>query len=321
MKKLFILFIILTNIYKSYSCSCSHKKITQKKYDNYSLIFIGEIVEIEDCDTRGYQEFTFRIEQIFKGQTTKFVSGFNNCGGVCNYSYKLGQKWLVYSNPKHGLIKDQQACNQSIIIFNDENEWLNKNDYNIYKKELKFEVDFLQTRKTKDSKIVYFQFTTYIPFLKNIFILGVIILFFLLCFKLKIKLLPYSIGLGIISGSFYYLLLINFLFPKLMKPVIIHIILILSFLLISNIIYLTWVKDKFNFKKSFVYNYLSYISFIITTIYMIISTEHSQEIVYSNVFNKYFFFIIGIGIFFSLFSATFLYGIKNIRLKIKKGNM
>lgn len=218
MKKSFFIFFLSLSIYKSYSCSCTHYKITQEIYDNYSLIFTGEIVEVEDCDNFGYQKFTFQIEQVFKGQTTKFISGLNNCGGVCNFLYKKGQKWLVYSNPNpngYGLINDSNACNQSIPIHNNENEWLSVNEYNSYKKNLQFEIDFLKNRKIKDSKIVNFQFIKFIPFLKNILILGIILSLFLLCFKLEFKILPYSFGLGIISAIFYYLLLKHFLFPDL----------------------------------------------------------------------------------------------------------
>ena len=96
MKRLLFIFFLLLNASKSYSCSCSHKKMTQEEYDNYSLIFIGEIIEVEDCDDRGYQEFTFEIEQVFKGQITKIVSGFNNCGGVCNNLYKTWSKMVNF---------------------------------------------------------------------------------------------------------------------------------------------------------------------------------------------------------------------------------
>ena len=178
MKKLLFIFFLLLNTYKSYSCSCGHKKITQEEYDNYSLIFIGEIIEVEDCDNKGYQEFTFKIEQILKGQTTKFVSGFNNCGGVCNNLYKRGQKWLIYSNPEYGLINDQYACNPSIIIALEENKVLIGPDYYVSKQDWEFEINFLQNRINKDVKIVNFQFIKIIPLLKQIFILGLLFLFF-----------------------------------------------------------------------------------------------------------------------------------------------
>lgn len=317
MKKLFFIFLLLISIYKSYSCSCNHKKVTQEIYDNYSLIFMGEIIEVEDCDNLGFQKFTFEIEQIFKGQTTKFVSGYNNCGGVCNFLYLKGQKWLVYSNPnEYGLINDSDACNQSIIIHQSENKWLSENDYNNFKESLKIEIDFLKSRKTKDSKIVNFQFIKFIPFLKNIFIVGVIILLFLLGFKT----LSYSIGLGIISGILYYSLIKNFLFPKLIGFKIIHITLIFSFMLISNFIYFISTKDKIRFKKTIIYNCFSYVSIIITTVYMIFSNEH-QKIEYDENFYKPFFLIISIGIPFSFFVTIILLVGKNILLKIKKGRI
>lgn len=315
MKRLLIIFFTLLNIYSTFGCSCIHKKITQKEYDKYSLIFIGEIVEVEDCDNKGYQEFTFEIEKIYKGQTTKFISGFNNCGGVCNYSYKLGQKWLVYSNPEYGLVNDQYACNPSIVIALEENEVLIGKDYNISKQDWNFEIDFLQSRITKDVKIINFQFIKIVPLLKKSFILGLIVLFFLFCFKFKLKLLQYSIGFGIISGIFYYLLLNTDLFQKLNKYKIIIIFLVFIFLLVTNFIYLTWTKDKLNFKKSFTFSYLTYATTLITTIYMIILNEH-QKMEFNTSFYKIFFIVLGIGLFFSLFVALFFE--KNIRMKIKK---
>ncbi|OSY87804.1 hypothetical protein WH52_10295 [Tenacibaculum holothuriorum] len=321
MKKLFFIFFLLLNTYNSYSCSCKHKKITQEIYDTYSLIFTGEIIDVEDCDNLGYQKFTFEVEQIFKGQTTKFISGYNNCGGVCNFLYKKGQKWLVYSTPNaYGLINDSYACNQSIIIYSSENELLSKNDFNNYKEALKFEFDFLKIRKTKDSKIVNFQLIKLIPLLKNIFIFCLITLFLFLCYRLKIKLLPYSIGIGIINGFFYYFLISKFLFPKLMGFKIIHITLIFAFLFILNLIYLTLLKEKLNFKQSFIYNYVSYISIVITTFYMIFLNLH-QEVEYNKDFYKAFSFIIGIGIVFSLITTIVKLIGKNILLKIKKNSI
>ena len=316
MKKLLVLFFILLNTYNSFGCSCSHKKITQKEYDEYSLIFIGEIVEVEDCDNKGYQEFTFEIEQIFKGQATKFVSGFNNCGGVCNYSYKLGQKWLVYSNPEYGLINDQYACNSSVAIALEKNKVLIGTDYNISKQDWEFEVGFLQSRITKDVKIVNFQFIKIVPLLKKIFILGALILFFLLSYKFKLKLLSYSIGLGIIGGLLYYLLISLYLFQKLKSLRIIHVFVVFGFLLISNFIYLISTKSKLTFKKSFVFNYVTYISFVITIIYTVITNEH-QKIEFNTFHYKGFLIILGIGILFSLFVALIFESY--MRLKIKKG--
>lgn len=321
MKKLFFIFFLSLTIYKSYSCSCAHDKITQEIYSNYSLIFTGEIVEVEDCDNLGYQKFTFEIEQIFKGQTTKLISGYNNCGGVCNFLYEKRQKWLVYSNPnKYGLINDSDACNQSIIIHRSENKWLSGKDYVNYKKNLNFEIDFLKSRKTKNSEIINFQFKQYIPFLKNIFILGVILSIFLLCFKLNIKTLPYSVGLGIINGILYYTLVKNFLFPKLMDYRTIHILLIFSFILISTFIYFISTKEKLRLKKLIIYSYCSYISTVITTIYVIFTNNH-QEVEYNVNFYKALLFLIGIGILFSLFVTIFILIGKKIQLKIRKGSI
>lgn len=303
MKRLFFIFFLLLNIYTSYGCSCSHREMTQKEYDKYSLIFIGEIIEVEDCDNKGYQKFIFEIEQIFKGQTTKSISGFNNCGGICNYSYKVGQKWLVYSNPEYGLINDQHACNPSIAIALKKNEVLIGTDYNISKQNWEFEIGFLQSRVTKDVKIVNFQFVKIVPLLKNSFILGIVMLFFLLCFKFRLRLLTYSIGLGLISGVFYYLLISTVFFPKFIEFKITHIFLVFGFVFISNFIYLTWKKEKLDFKKSFIFNYLIYLSMMITIIYMIFLNEH-HKIELNTGFYKVLFIILGVGTFFSLFIAT-----------------
>ncbi len=318
MKKLFFIFFLSINIYNSYSCSCKHNEITQEIYNDYSLIFTGEIVEVEDCDNLGYQKFTFEIEEIFKGQTTKFISGYNNCGGVCNFLYKKGQKWLVYSNPnKYGLINDSYLCNQSITIYNSENRWLSGDQYTKYRENLKFEIDFLKTRKTIDAKIVNYQLIKFIPFLKHFLILGVIISLFLVFLKLKIKILPYSIGIGIVSGILYYSLLRNFFLSIPIKFKIIYIVLIFGFMFISNFIYFLFTKEKVRFKKSVIYNYFSFSSIVITTLYMMVSNEH-QEVEYNENFHKTFLFIIAIGIPFSLLVTTILLIGKNIQLRIKK---
>lgn len=321
MKRLLFIFLLLSTYY-SYSCSCNRSKITQEEYDNYSLIFIGKIIEVEDCYNKAYRKFSFEIEQVFKGQTTKIISGFNYCRSGCGKFYKRGQKWLIYSNPEHGLIKDQDYCNQSTVITTEENEVLIGTDSYISKQDWKFEIDFLQSRITENIKIVNFQFIKIVPLLKNILILGVLILLFLLCFKFNLRLLPYSIGFGIISGVIYYLLIVSItiLFQKLIEFKIIHVFFIFGFLLKSNFIYFFWIKDKSNFIKLIIFNYLTYISFITTTIYMLILNKYIK-LEFDTYFYEEFFFILKIGILFSFFITMVLLIGKNIRLKIKKSSI
>ncbi|MFD0991773.1 hypothetical protein [Tenacibaculum geojense] len=319
-KTIWLIFYVLLifNFYKSYGCSCSHDKITQEIYDNYSLIFIGEIIEVEDCDNLGYQKFTFQVENIFKGQTTKFISGLNNCGGVCNFLYEKGQKWLIYSNPsKYGLINDSYLCNQSIIINDQEERLLLHKDYNnTYKNNLESEISFLKSRKTDESKIVNFQFIQLIPVLKNILILGIIILLFFLSFSLKIKILPYSIGLGIISGLLIYNLVKNYYFTKLTGKISLQFTLMMIFILLSNLIYFLSTKENIKFKKSLLFSFYYYVSSILTTIYILIANNYIN-IQYDENFYTTILFIISLGLLFSISAATLILLQKKIILRKK----
>ncbi|SNR14149.1 hypothetical protein [Tenacibaculum jejuense] len=310
MKKiLFVCFFIL-QIKNAYGCSCSRDQINQEEYDKYTLIFLGKIIQVEDCDNEGYQEFTFEIEELFKGQTTTFVSGFNNCGGVCNYGYKIGQKWLVFSNPEYGLINDQHACNASLIVAHEENETLiGKDDY-LSLKDWEFEITFLNSRKTKDVKIVSFQFVQVIPILKEVIILGFFFFIFFFSIKFKLKLVLYSFGFGSIAGVSYYSVLISN-FPEPINYVLI-ISLIMLFLLIASAIYYIGTKEKLIFKTSLIFNFITYATFIITTIFMIVLNRH-QSITYNTSFFTILLMVLGVGIFFSLFVSSFVELFKRIK--------
>lgn len=93
-----------------------------------------------------------------------------------------------------------------------------------------------------------------------------------------------------------------------------------SFMFISNFIYFISTKEKLGFKKSILYNYFSYFSIVVTTVYMIILNEH-RELDYGKEFYITFFFIIGLGLIFSLIASTIKLLGFTILLKIKKSNI
>ncbi len=312
-KTILILIILLLISSNAIACSCGYDKITQDEYDNYSLIFIGEIIEVEDCDNWGYQEFSFKIERLFKGQTTEIVSGFNNCGGICNSPYKLGEKWLVYSNPNYGLINDQHACNQSTRIAL-KNKVLIDTDYNISKQDWDFEIDFLENRITNNVMIVNFQFIKFVPLLRNIFILVMLFLFLLICYKFNLKLLGFSVCIGVISGFLYYLFISSDLFLQLKDYRIINVFIILGVLFVSSFLGFRKRKDKYGFKELFYFNYLIYITTVITCLYIIVLNEY-QKIEYPPHFYKILFFILIAGIMFSVFVALIILIGRRIKLK------
>jgi len=189
MKSIQIIILLIIFSFKSFGCSCGYEKITQKDYDNYKLIFIGTIVEVQDCNKQGYQQFAFEVAKVFKGQTTRIVEGLNNCGGSCNYLYKKGQEWLIYSNPEYGRINDQYACINSIRIKSSENEYLIGSPYHISTQIWNEELDFLKARISSEQKIVSFQFVQMIPIIIGIAIWGLVAMTILICIRFRKKLL------------------------------------------------------------------------------------------------------------------------------------
>ncbi|MEN7548813.1 hypothetical protein AAG747_12905 [Rapidithrix thailandica] len=314
-----LLFIVLIFLFtsKSFGCGCGFERITQEDFDRYSLIFTGKLVKATACDEQGSQKFTFQIETIYKGQATRLVSGLNNCGGGCNFLFSEGQTWLVFSNPEYGYINDQHACNRSVMITSEENEFLiGKEDY-VTKQEWEFEIDFLQSRITEDAKIVNFQFERLIPLLKKGIAFCIVILFFILCFWFKQWLLPYGILLGLINGYFLNLVVHLDLLQGLNKFGILGFTPIISGLLIaSNIIYQFLVKELLNFKKSFILNYIIFL-FMIITHGSIMYLNRPEILQFNAGFYDFCLTILGTGLLFSAFVALFFKKNRS-KLKIKK---
>ena len=126
--------------------------------------------------------------------------------------------------------------------------------------------------------------------------------------------MPYSIGLGIVSGILYYLLIKATYFEELKARGIIYIVVPFCLLLSCNFIFLNSIKNKITFKKTFIFNYLLYTSMICSSIYMVIINEY-QKIEFDSAHYKVFLIMLGIGILFSLFVALIVEGYKRLKTK------
>lgn len=317
MKFLIIYVFIFVFSFDALACSCDYRKITQEDYDKFLLIFRGEIIEVEACNETGYQKFTFKVGKLFKGQTTRFIQGYNHCGGSCNYLYTKNQEWLIYSNPEYGLINDQNACGNSIAIRIEEKRLIGS-PYYISEKEWKHELDFLNQRLTSESKIVMFQLKKWIPSIQRVlryalFIVPFILLLFF-CYKFKNIFFPSSIIFGLLGGYIWHLaggfgqFLGNFATPVLLT-------LFFGILALSNIFHIRIIRSELNFQKSFILNYLAYILMVIVGVYLT-KTESTQNLVFNNTF--YFSCLIALSIGIPLSAFTALFFDKKIKVRFIK---
>jgi|GEM_PF-2556305 len=148
--KIFTLIIILTvtsivfmihDYGSAFACSCVTRTLTEE-FNGSSAVFAGEVVDIantssgHDPSGHGYK-VTFEVDRSWKGISGERASVYTGMGGGdCGYSFKIGEKYLVYTyNPAE--IQATGICNRTQILAEaDEDLAALGDEWNIYKVKL-----------------------------------------------------------------------------------------------------------------------------------------------------------------------------------------
>lgn len=266
MKKEIILFIALQLIFiiKGVACSCDRKEITQERYNYYSLIFIGRVLEETTYDDENFQWVEFEVIEVLKGQTTKITKG-KNLFTTCSFTFVPGHEWIIYSNPHYGLINDQYACGQSTLLKFESRRDISGDDGYISRQEWTEELNFLKLRKNQKDRMVSFHLIRFMPVLQYmLLIIGFVFLFFI---SEKIALfspsiLPSAIIAGSIGAVFLYFVLVPSVSDHDENAFIMMHLTFASFVILANLLYGKWYKCKLTYLKSFILSYITYLIII-----------------------------------------------------------
>jgi hypothetical protein len=95
-----------------------NKAARKKDFGKASAIFSGEVVKLDDFKAE------FKIDKIWKGDIMDFVvrlTGTKDNGNgtytssSCDYSFKLGEKYLIYAYGKSDELKTHSSSRSSLL--------------------------------------------------------------------------------------------------------------------------------------------------------------------------------------------------------------
>jgi hypothetical protein len=101
----FAFFLILTGLNLSnqevYACSCVASN-SAEKLARSDAVFLGRVIDVGGTRNREIgkvREYTFTVDQAWKGQLTKTTTIFSNdgAGASCGFKFKNNESYLVYS--------------------------------------------------------------------------------------------------------------------------------------------------------------------------------------------------------------------------------
>ncbi|WP_196887412.1 hypothetical protein [Aureivirga sp. CE67] len=151
-KTLLIIFLLLFSL-KSFSCVCIVEEISEGIYNNHELIFSGEILEVEECNRFGEQEYLIKVLERYKGNIGEKYIATNICGSSCSLLVKEENKLLFIVNSPFGEISQSICASYSYTYFtknstNEENqsflEWHQEN------------IDFLESKQNNEIQVSSF---------------------------------------------------------------------------------------------------------------------------------------------------------------------
>ncbi|WP_196887414.1 hypothetical protein [Aureivirga sp. CE67] len=173
--------------------------VNDEIYKEYELIFSGEVVEAQDLNFFGNQNFKLKILDRFKGE----IGGFIN--GVCNGQFlKKGDKVLIITNPVFGEISEDFCITPSFVYYTE--------DYDGYLKDYEKNLEYFRSKNNNEIKNSS-QKLDREKLLFRISLYGVIAVYFLLLFYLfKRKKYAFFIAVlfTILSSLTFYLSLCYF---------------------------------------------------------------------------------------------------------------
>lgn len=110
--KLLLIYLFSFQLSISFACDCKSiedlKKTQKESYNTSQLIFIGELV-----DSNKNNSYQFKVIEILKGNVNDsiiFGQYQSSCSDIPN---RIGEIWLVYTNPNKDGIIDIDMCGLS----------------------------------------------------------------------------------------------------------------------------------------------------------------------------------------------------------------
>jgi hypothetical protein len=107
----FFLFLVTLTASDVSACKCelpsasiSIERHVKSAYNQYSAIFLGDVIEVIEEPGIYSLRVKFRINKTWKSEISKeiFLSTGRG-GGDCGYEFKVGKKYLVYATGENNL--------------------------------------------------------------------------------------------------------------------------------------------------------------------------------------------------------------------------
>jgi hypothetical protein len=128
MKRWFSVFIVLgvlfmglnTNVQVTYACSCVGGDALVK-LNRSNAVFTGKVIEVggtSKFDFGRLREYTFQVDQAWKGVTTNTVTiySYDGSSASCGFSFTKGETYLVYTNEAQDGRLQTNLCNGNVML-------------------------------------------------------------------------------------------------------------------------------------------------------------------------------------------------------------
>jgi hypothetical protein len=104
----------------SYACSCVGGDALVK-LNRSNAVFTGKVIEvggISKFDHGRLREYTFQVEQAWKGVTTNNVTiySYDGSSASCGFSFTKGEAYLVYTNEGQDGRLQTNLCNGNVML-------------------------------------------------------------------------------------------------------------------------------------------------------------------------------------------------------------
>lgn len=107
-----LLCLILSAVSISCACECPPRRSPRKELKVSKVVFAGEVVEANVGGENGF--YLFRVERYWKGVGGEFIT-ISGGKGLCNRSYRVGEKYLVYAL-EDGVELKSDTCMRTTLL-------------------------------------------------------------------------------------------------------------------------------------------------------------------------------------------------------------
>jgi len=120
-------FLLLLSFDVAFGCVCVHaenptpesvRAARQKEFDKATVVFSGEVIK------SGRFKVEFKVDKIWKGDSvnhiTMLTGTIDNGDGThtsssCDFSFKLGEKYLIYAYGEFNELKTHECSRSSLL--------------------------------------------------------------------------------------------------------------------------------------------------------------------------------------------------------------